>query len=81
MPLVVIVDDRSTNLKILRRFAERLGPDITALTFEGADLALDGIADEMPDLIVTDFVMPKARASQFVGKGGSSCVTFIGPKP
>lgn len=66
MPVVVIVDDRATNLKILRRFAERLGSDVEVQTFDNAELALKHFREEPPDLIVTDYVMPQMSGEQFI---------------
>lgn len=66
MPIVVIVDDRATNLKILRRFAERLGSDVRVYTFNNAEAALTGVAQTPPDLIVTDYVMPRVSGEDFI---------------
>ena len=66
MPLVVIVDDRVTNLKILRRFAERLGEDITVRTYDDPEQALAEMIGSQPDLIVTDYVMPRMSGEEFI---------------
>ncbi|TVR82937.1 MAG: EAL domain-containing protein [Rhodospirillales bacterium] len=66
MSVVVIVDDRATNLKILRRFAERLGPDVLVQTYDSAGAALDSFRRVAPDLIVTDYVMPGMSGEQFI---------------
>jgi diguanylate cyclase (GGDEF)-like protein/PAS domain S-box-containing protein len=66
MPVVVIVDDRATNLKILRRFAERLGPDVEVKTFDSAEVALEHFKEAPPDLVVTDYVMPRMSGEEFI---------------
>jgi diguanylate cyclase (GGDEF)-like protein/PAS domain S-box-containing protein len=66
MPSVVIVDDQEINLRILSRFAERLGRDVTVRTFTNPATALEHIAAATPDLIVTDFVMPEITGEEFI---------------
>ncbi len=66
MPVVVIVDDRTTNLKILRRFAERLGPDVIVYTYDDAEQALSDMTGYAADLIVTDYVMPRMSGDEFI---------------
>lgn len=66
MPVVVIVDDRATNLRILRRCAERLGEDVVVHTYRRASEALEGLREDLPDLIVTDYVMPGMTGEQFI---------------
>ena len=66
MSVVVIVDDRVTNLKLLRCFAESLEENVTVHTFDAPERALESIADEAPDLIVTDFVMPTMLGDEFI---------------
>ncbi len=63
---IVIVDDRAPNLKILRRFAERLGDDVSVATFSDAEAALRNIELTQPDLIVTDYVMPGMNGEEFI---------------
>ncbi len=66
MSVVVIVDDRATNLKILRRFAERLGPNVSVHTYDNAETALAELPGLGPDLIVTDYVMPRMSGEEFI---------------
>lgn len=66
MPRVVMVDDRATNLKILRRFAERLGSDVSVLTYTDPEAALAAMAEFETDLIVTDYVMPRMSGEEFI---------------
>ena len=64
--LVVIVDDRITNLKILERLAVSLAPETIARTFTDARAALAFAAEECPDLVVTDLKMPGLDGADFV---------------
>src|SRR4029453_7777081 len=66
MALVVIVDDQAINLKILSRFARSLSSDVDVHTFESPLEALDLIACQPPDLIITDFVMPTMSGEDFI---------------
>ena len=66
MSVVVIVDDRVTNLKLLRRFAESLEQDVSVHTFDDPRRALESIAHRIPDLVVTDFVMPEMLGDEFI---------------
>src|SRR5512133_1805453 len=66
MALVVIVDDQAINLKILSRFARAVSADLTVHTFESPLEALELIARQPPDLIVTDFVMPTMSGEDFI---------------
>jgi diguanylate cyclase (GGDEF)-like protein/PAS domain S-box-containing protein len=66
MALVVIVDDQAINLKILSRFARSLSPDVNVYTFESPLEALELIARQPPDLIITDFVMPTMSGEDFI---------------
>ncbi|TVR96109.1 MAG: EAL domain-containing protein [Rhodospirillales bacterium] len=75
MSVVVIVDDRATNLKILRRFAERLGPDVLVQTYDSAVAALTSFQRVAPDLIVTDYVMPGMSGDQFIERCRQDDVT------
>ena len=66
MALVVIVDDQAINLKILSRFARAVSADVIVHTFESPLEALELIARQPPDLIVTDFVMPTMSGEDFI---------------
>ena len=67
MAVVYIVDDQIINLRILARFAQSLGVDVTVLTFDDARQALKAFDTQPPDLIVTDFVMPTMDGETFIG--------------
>jgi diguanylate cyclase (GGDEF)-like protein/PAS domain S-box-containing protein len=66
MPVVLIVDDRSTNLRVLRRCAEQLGGGVSVHTYVEARKALAGLPTILPDLIVTDYVMPGMNGEEFI---------------
>lgn len=81
MSVVFIVDDRVTNLKLLRCFAETLEKDVTVHTFDAPERALESLADKIPDLIVTDFVMPTMLGDEFIRRcrqdAGASDIPII----
>jgi len=63
--LVVIVDDRITNLKILERLATSLDGAIAA-TFAEARAALAAASREPPDLAIIDVKMPELEGGEFI---------------
>ena len=63
---VVIIDDRITNLKILERLAASLDEGVRVLTFANPRSALEVMAKEPPDLIITDFKMPDLDGAEFI---------------
>jgi diguanylate cyclase (GGDEF)-like protein/PAS domain S-box-containing protein len=64
--LVVVVDDRTTNRKILGRLARTLEAGIEALEFDNPSSALAAMKYRLPDLIITDFNMPGMDGAEFV---------------
>ncbi|MEO8258991.1 MAG: HD domain-containing phosphohydrolase [Acidobacteriota bacterium] len=54
---VLIVDDESANLEILRRMMGRLG--YTAVTAEDGEAGLAAVARERPDIVLLDVNMPR----------------------
>ena len=65
MSLVVILDDRATNRHIFARLAGSIEPDIVVRTFEDPLAALNWLADNTPDIVITDFKMPHLDGSEF----------------
>ena len=68
MPAIVIVDDRVTNRNILVKLAQTLGPDIAVESFASPDPALEWMAENAPDLVITDYKMPAMDGDAFVGR-------------
>jgi len=66
LPFVFVVDDRTTNRKILGRLARSLEPGMEAMEFATPSAALAAMADTPPDLIITDFNMPEMDGAEFV---------------
>ena len=66
MSLIVIVDDRVTNRNIFGRLAASIEPDLTVKTFGDPVEALRWLADNTPDLIITDYKMPQMDAAEFI---------------
>ena len=66
MPLIAVVDDRVTNRSILTKLATSLGEDITVRAFGDPKAALEWAADHSPDLVITDYKMPKLDGAEFV---------------
>jgi PAS domain S-box-containing protein len=66
LPLVVIVDDRITNLKILQRLAASAVEGTTARTFTDPLAALAECGAHPPDLVVIDLKMPELAGAEFI---------------
>ena len=64
--LVVIIDDRITNLKIFEKLAASLEVGTRVETFTDPLAALDFAAEEGPDLVVTDLKMPRIDGIEFI---------------
>ncbi|MCU0944049.1 MAG: EAL domain-containing protein [Rubritepida sp.] len=58
MPQILILDDRVTNRRILAKLAASVEPGIEVATFGDPLAALDWLAGQSADLIITDFKMP-----------------------
>ena len=68
MPVIVIIDDRVTNRDILAKLAGSLDEETVVQTFSDPEVALEWIADHTPDLVITDFKMPKLDGAAFTRK-------------
>jgi len=55
---VLIVDDNAQNLELLEAYIEDM-PDVRVITATNGIEALQRVADESPDLILLDIMMPK----------------------
>lgn len=66
MPLIVIVDDRVSNRNIFARLAASIEPEITVRTFGEPAAALDWLAHNPPDLVITDYKMPEMDGAEFI---------------
>src|SRR4029077_7595137 len=79
MPLIAVVDDRVTNRSILTKLATSLGEDITVRAFGDPKAALEWAADHSPDLVITDYKMPKLDGAEFVRQFRKLPLCFDGP--
>lgn len=65
MALICILDDRVTNRNIFAKLAATIEPDVDVRAFGHPLEALDWMADNTPDLVVTDFKMPEIDGAEF----------------
>ncbi len=65
MPLIVIVDDRVSNRNIFAKIAASIEAEITVRTFGDPVAALAWLEDNVPDLVITDYKMPKIDGAEF----------------
>jgi diguanylate cyclase (GGDEF)-like protein/PAS domain S-box-containing protein len=65
MSLVAILDDRATNRHIYSRLAASIEPDVTVKAFADPVTALEWLAQNTPDIVITDFKMPHLDGSEF----------------
>jgi diguanylate cyclase (GGDEF)-like protein/PAS domain S-box-containing protein len=65
MSLVAILDDRTTNRHIYSRLAESIEPGVTVKAFADPVVALEWLADNPPDIVITDYKMPHLDGSEF----------------
>ena len=66
VPVIVIVDDRVTNRDILSKLATSLDEETIVQSFGEPQAALDWIADNTPDLVITDYKMPAMDGAAFI---------------
>ena len=66
VPTILIIDDSATNREIYARLARKLGLDVTARPFAHPQEALDWLAGNSADLIITDYKMPGMTGDELV---------------
>ncbi|GGC90072.1 bifunctional diguanylate cyclase/phosphodiesterase [Chelatococcus reniformis] len=67
MPKILIVDDSPTNRRIYSELARQLQVDVRVRTFETGLKALDWLAENTADLIITDYKMPNMTGATLIG--------------
>lgn len=65
MALILAVDDNATNLALIERLLAKL-PEVETIALEDAVLALDWCAENRPDLILLDYMMPELDGLAFM---------------
>ena len=66
MSNIVIVDDRSINRTIYAKLAQSIGPEIEVRDFGNPAEALEWLALNRADLIITDHDMPQIDGDEFI---------------
>ncbi len=79
MTVIVVIDDRVTNRRILSRLAASLEDDILVKSFENPRMALDWTRSNTPDLVITDFKMPEMDGAEFTRAFRSEPVCYDVP--
>jgi response regulator RpfG family c-di-GMP phosphodiesterase len=62
---VVIVDDNPVNLKLMESLVKRAG-DYTPLVFQDSAQGLDWCLNNLPDLLIVDYMMPAPDGLEFI---------------
>ena len=65
---IVIVDDRSTNLRVYAQYVAMMGPEFSAKCFHSAVEALKWLETEHADLLIVDYRMPQMNGAEFIIK-------------
>ena len=63
---IVIVDDRSTNLRVYAQYVAMMGPEFSAKCFHSAVEALKWLENEDADLLIVDYRMPEMNGAEFI---------------
>lgn len=66
MSLIVIVDDRISNRNIFAKLASSIEEDVVVRAFGDPQEALDWLATQAPDLVITDYKMPEMDGAEFI---------------
>lgn len=61
-----ILDDQSTGRRILTELMQGVWPGVEIVAFSEPETALAQVRESMPDLIITDFRMPRMSGAQFI---------------
>lgn len=70
---VVIVDDNPVNLKLMENLVRKAG-DYTPLVFQDSALGLDWCLNNVPDLVIVDYMMPPPDGLEFIRRFRASPV-------
>ena len=65
-PTIIIIDDRLTNLSILKRLALTLDGEVIVKTFQHPAAAVDFCRGQAPNLIITDYNMPEMNGADLI---------------
>jgi signal transduction histidine kinase len=65
MSTILILDDRSTNRKILAQLAHSVEPGIGVESFGFPKSAIERCREQPPDLVFTDYNMPEMNGAEF----------------
>ncbi len=71
---ILIVDDRSTNLRIYEQFVKMMGPDYVAKCFDNPSRALSWLDENHADLLIIDYRMPEINGADFIRKIRSKAI-------
>lgn len=63
---VMIVDDQSTERKILETIIKTVGDNVNIINFDNAHSAIESASENPPDLILTDYKMPEMNGIEFI---------------
>ncbi|MCK0198189.1 EAL domain-containing protein [Ancylobacter sp. 6x-1] len=66
MPKILIIDDSSTNRRIYSELSRQLQTEVRVRTFENGRKALDWLAENTADLVITDYKMPHMTGASLI---------------